>query len=396
MSLTETFRRKLYDLGFEINEELGRGAFGSVYVATQRKLDRRVAVKVINSLAARQPKDRKRFQREALLLAKVAHPGIPYVLTKGLVEDTPYFVMQYIEGQPLDRVIRETQRIDVPRAVAICRDVLSALSAAHDASVIHRDVKPDNILIGASRAYVIDFSLGFCQEYGPGLSRMTVDRGLGVPDYASPEQKQDAKTVDHRTDLYSVGVVLFEMLVGHPKIPKADFPSVLSQCPAGLVEVVAKACGMIPDDRYQTATEFLSALNSAAASDALKFDRRTGLLLAECIGQQKDQDTTPVSAISEGLRDALTDFDISMGIGSLRAAGLIDVQMEEDWNGNPYKTIWVNERGFVQAGKWDKQLTELAAALASARSAQGRDSYARAGSGYGYGGYGGGDDDIPF
>lgn len=394
VSLTEAFRKKLSTAGFDIDAELGHGAFGSVYRATQRTLQRQVAVKVISPGAARNPSDEQRFKREALLLAKVSHPGVPYVLTKGSIEGTHFFVMQYVEGEPLDHTIQRVGRLDAVQAVSICTDILLALAAAHDAKVIHRDIKPNNVMLGDCRAYLIDFSLGFCQEPGPGLTRTTVDRGaLGVFEYASPEQKRNPKDVDCRTDIYSVGVVLFEMLSGHAKIPTGDFGVQLSHCSSGLIAVVAKACELTREGRYQTTTEFLSALDSATTSTTLKFDRRVGLILMEAISQQTDQNSTLVGQVSDGLREQLTKFEISMGIGNLHAAGLIDVRDEEDWNGNALKTIFVNKRGFVQAQKWDAELSALAVESASAHASR---SYPPAGDGYGgYGGYSG-DDDIPF
>lgn len=251
-------------LGFTIEEQLGRGSFGKVYKARQRALPRPVAVKFFTTFRSDE-ETRKRFEREAPLLAKVEHPSVPYVITRGTVpkEETPFIVMQYIPGKTLAQVIREKNTMTASEAVAIMGPVLQAIAACHEQSIIHRDVKPDNIVIGPHGPVLIDFSIGISLEYEPGLTRLTT-RGqrIGDADYASPEQVKDSSTVDGRTDIYSAGLVLLEMLTGRTRVSHNNIERILQQ--AGhddLVIPVWRACHPNLDLRFKSAAEFLAAIN---------------------------------------------------------------------------------------------------------------------------------------
>jgi eukaryotic-like serine/threonine-protein kinase len=246
---------------------LGSGLCGSVYLAAQPSLGRKVAVKFFDSAFVRSDQAmHKRFVREAKLLARFQHQNIPYVLTEGTVESahpkTPYFVMEYVHGTTLRDLLQEKGKLDRALAVDMTAQILDALSYAHTNQIVHRDVKPSNIMVDArSRCFLIDFSIGVSFESRPGVTRATVQgEFLGSPPYASPEQMQDASSVDGRSDIYSVGVMLVEMLSGRPDV--ANLGKTLASLPRGLIDAVEKACATEPDQRHRTAEDFARAIGN--------------------------------------------------------------------------------------------------------------------------------------
>ena len=266
--LIDRFKEQLARQGFRLGQRLGRGAFGTVYQAQQDSLGRPVAVKLFNASGpAVAPDEVGRFRKEARLLAKVEHPSLPYVVTTGEVkvadqQDTvPYLVMQYINGENLDQMLKRERQLSVEKATELTVQLLDVLHALHRRGILHRDIKPNNILISEGRAILIDFSLGVSLKYEEGLTRGTKERqGFGVADYAAPEQLDNAKDCDHRVDLYSLGKVLFEMLVGHPKL---DIKPIESQLEGGrevLAAVIAKACKRNREERFEDAAAFRNAM----------------------------------------------------------------------------------------------------------------------------------------
>jgi len=208
----------------------------------------------------------KRFIREAKLLARFQHPNIPYVLTEGVLDaahgKAPYFVMEYVNGTTLRDLLKEKGKLDRTLAVDIAVQVLDALSYAHFNQIVHRDVKPSNVMVDSRmRCFLIDFSIGVSFDSKPGVTRATT-RGefLGSPPYASPEQMIDAATVDGRSDIYSVGVMLIELLTGKPET--ANFGKTLASLPRGMIDAIEKACASDPDERHRTAEEFIRAIGN--------------------------------------------------------------------------------------------------------------------------------------
>lgn len=254
-------------LGFDLNRVLGSGAFGTVYSATQRSLERVVAIKVFDKTLNSNPANMQRFQREALLLARLTHPHIPYVLTRGRVQlgakNIPYMVLQHIEGVTLFDLLTKqlNARVAPGKAVSIISQVLLALESAHQREIIHRDVSPENILVNEATAYLIDFSIGFSLNEALGLERPTLTNDkVGRYEYASPEQRRDSKSVTHLTDIYSAGIVLFEMLTGHPRMSPSNLDTDLAHVSAELRNVLRVACANEPGERYQSARGFFDAL----------------------------------------------------------------------------------------------------------------------------------------
>lgn len=253
--------------GFALKERIGGGAYGTVYKAEQTSLRRTVAVKFFDNPFTRDDANRKRFEREGPLLARVQHPSIPYVILTGTVirqldgSPVPYTVMQYISGPPLDRRLARGA-IELPLVYRIMRDVLSALECAHQQGVIHRDVKPDNIILSDFGNYLLDFSIGICVAREPGLTRATnVGAQVGTTNYAAPEQLVDASAVDSRADIYSAGVVLAEMLGARPRLKLDTIDDELAHASSALRKIVRTAAAEAPTDRYQRASDFLVALD---------------------------------------------------------------------------------------------------------------------------------------
>jgi eukaryotic-like serine/threonine-protein kinase len=269
VSLPEKFPEAFEAKGFTLLARIGSGLSGTVFKARQKSLDRDVAIKVFdNPLSRDDPALRKRFVREGQLLGRITHPSIPVVLTRGSVSidggDTPYTVMQLIDGVGLDNLLTKERRLTARKAVEVAAQVLAALSSAHAAKIVHRDVKPSNVMVHSTTGHVwlIDFSIGVSLDAVPGLTRVTHEGGQpGTYDYMAPEQRGQGD-VDQRADIFSVGVVLFEMLTGHFRLKLDAIESELVNVSADLREIIRKACQPDRNDRFESAEAFGRALAS--------------------------------------------------------------------------------------------------------------------------------------
>ncbi|MEP6692387.1 MAG: protein kinase [Gemmatimonadaceae bacterium] len=268
-----------------VERELGGGGMSRVFVARDTALDRRVVIKVLHpELSASVSIDR--FRREILLAATLQHPHIVGILSAGETDGTPYFIMPYVEGESLRARIARG-RLGVVEVVHIMRDVARALAYAHERGVVHRDIKPDNVLISAGSACVADFgvakALGAAREQRRGVqSEGTLTlfgTSLGTPGYMAPEQAAADPNTDQRADLYSFGVTAYEMLTGAAPYkratPHATLAAQLTEAPApietlradvpaALAALVLRRAERDPDDRPQTAAEILTALEDPA------------------------------------------------------------------------------------------------------------------------------------
>lgn len=259
---------------YEIEKELGRGGMGAVYLATDKRLERQVAIKVLslsssNTDAATLEEVIKRFQREAKAIAKLNHPNIVSIFDIGDEDDCYYMVMELLEGDSLAKILKEKKRYSPAMATNIAIQVCSALDYAHEQGVIHRDIKPENIMLSKKGiAKLTDF----------GIAQLTQDQAkltqagsmLGSIMYVSPEQLYNAATVDKRADIYSLGMTLYEMLSGilpfdgnsvseiFMKIlneaPK-NLTSIHPDIPESLSQIIDKALTKDRDLRYQNASE---------------------------------------------------------------------------------------------------------------------------------------------
>ncbi|HUF35525.1 MAG TPA: serine/threonine-protein kinase, partial [Gemmatimonadales bacterium] len=258
---------------YRIERELGRGGMATVYLARDLRHDRPVALKVLHpELAHSLGPDR--FQREIRLAARLQHPHILTVLDSGAAPAL-WFTMPYIEGESLRDRLRREKQLPIDDAVRIAREAAEALGFAHGQGIIHRDVKPENILLSAGHALVADFGIARALSGGAEEARLT-ETGLavGTPAYMSPEQAAGERELDPRTDVYSLGVVLYEMLAGEPPFtgPTAqaiaarrlsgEAPSVRQlrpSVPPAVEQAVRRAMAAVPADRFGSAAELARA-----------------------------------------------------------------------------------------------------------------------------------------
>ena len=262
---------------YAIERELGRGGMATVYLARDLRHERPVALKVLHpELAASLGPER--FLREIKLAARLQHPHILTVYDSGDAGGRLWFTMPFVEGESLRDRLRREQQLPIADAVRLTREAALALDFAHRHGAVHRDIKPENILLVDGQALVADF--GIARALGAGDERLTeTGISIGTPAYMSPEQAAADKGVDSRTDIYSLGIVLYEMLAGEPPFsaPTAqamiarrliDTPRPLREVretvPEGVAHAVARALAKAPADRFATAAEFARALEESA------------------------------------------------------------------------------------------------------------------------------------
>ncbi|HEV7402102.1 MAG TPA: protein kinase, partial [Chthoniobacteraceae bacterium] len=241
---------------FEILQMLGRGGMGVVYQARQRQLDRMVAVKILPPVDALSADFVARFTREARALAKLNHPNIVSVFDFGEAGGLYYIVMELVDGTNL-RELFETRKLTPAEALAIVPKICDALQYAHEEGIVHRDIKPENILIDRKgRVKIADFGLAklLCRE-ALDMTLTLSGTSLGTVRYMAPEQMDKPETVDHRADLYSLGVVIYEMLTGDVPVGRYDLPSQKAHVDVRLDEIVLHALEREPARRYQHASE---------------------------------------------------------------------------------------------------------------------------------------------
>jgi len=250
----------------EIIELLGMGGMGMVYKARQPRLDRLVALKILPVESASHPSFAERFNREAKALAKLNHPGILDVYDFGQTGQYYYFVMEYVDGMNL-RGLMNNQSVAPRQALDLVVQLCSALQYAHDEGVVHRDIKPENILINKKgQVKIADF--GLAKLLGPALdTALTVSQAaMGTVNYMAPEQRENAQGVDHRADIYSLGVVFYEMLTGEVPMGRFDPPSKKVQVDVRLDEVVLRALEREPARRYQQVSEIKTGVETITST----------------------------------------------------------------------------------------------------------------------------------
>jgi TolB-like protein/tRNA A-37 threonylcarbamoyl transferase component Bud32/tetratricopeptide (TPR) repeat protein len=265
-----------------IERELGRGGTATVYLAQDLRHGRRVAVKVLYpELAASLGPER--FLREIEIAAGLAHPHILPLHDSGEAEGFLYYVMPYVEGETLRHRLRREIQMPVEEALRIAREVAEALNYAHQRGIVHRDIKPENILLEGDHAFVADF--GVARAIETAASERLTETGLavGTAVYMSPEQAGGTSHVDGRSDIYSLGCVLFEMLAGEPpfggstpqaviskhmQAPVPDLRVVRSTVSSDLQRIVETALAKVPADRFATAERFAEALRTTSPESA--------------------------------------------------------------------------------------------------------------------------------
>ena len=264
-----------------VDAEIGRGGMAVVYRARDLRLNRRVAIKVLPPELAFNADVRERFLREAQTSAQLAHPGIVPIYMVDEAEGLVFFVMALVDGETLgERLLRE-RRLPVEQVRRILTDVADALAYAHANGVVHRDIKPDNIMLdrATGRAVVTDFGIA---RAAAGDSRLTVTGvAIGTPAYMSPEQALGERELDGRSDIYSLGIIGYQMLAGEPPFKASNTPAMLVKhvseaprpleqlrpdAPRDLVNAIARALAKRPEDRWPDGTAFRDALSGVRAA----------------------------------------------------------------------------------------------------------------------------------
>jgi tetratricopeptide (TPR) repeat protein len=300
-------KEQVIDGRYQILELIGEGGMGRVYRAQQLHLQRDVAIKILNSAWSAIPEVGRRFEREALALARLDHPNCVAVQDFGRLPDgSLYLVMSYLRGVLLRNAMHEA-RFSVARSLHVARHLLSGLAHAHNAGIVHRDLKPENVMLvkhegDADFAKLFDFGIvKLLQEEEASKENLTtVGQRFGTPAYMSPEQSL-GKTVDVRSDLYSLTVLLYEMLAGKPLFTADDDEGLLvmhaakappsladaGDFPQPLVELVRRGLSKSPDDRPATAAEYLDALDACNAPAALVARGRASRLFSRALRSRR-------------------------------------------------------------------------------------------------------------
>ncbi len=250
----------------EIIELLGMGGMGMVYKARQPRLDRFVALKILPIDSHRGASFAERFEREAKALAKLNHPGIVILHDFGQTPDYYYFVMEYVDGTNLRQLIN-AQTLQPREALEMVTQICSALQFAHDEKIVHRDIKPGNILITKNgRVKIADFGLAKLLGATPDTSLTQSQAAMGTLNYMAPEQRENSKDVDHRADIYSLGVVFYELLTGEVPMGRFEAPSKRARIDVRLDEVVLHALEREPARRYQHVSEVKTGVETIAST----------------------------------------------------------------------------------------------------------------------------------
>lgn len=251
----------------EILGLLGAGGMGAVYKARQPALDRLVALKVLPAKGSGEVAFSERFNREARALARLSHPNIVAVHEFGQVGDLHFFIMEFVDGANL-RQLERAKRLAPREALQIIPQICEALQYAHDEGVVHRDIKPENVLVDRKgRVKIADFGLAKIADPNPEATRLTVEgQVMGTPHYMAPEQVERPLDVDHRADIYSLGVVFYEMLTGDLPLGKFAPPSRKVQIDVRLDDIVLRALENDPERRYQQASDVKQGVATVLAS----------------------------------------------------------------------------------------------------------------------------------
>ena len=273
-SVPEDFAGSLADR-YRIERELGRGGMATVYLAEDLKHGRQVAIKLLTPeiAAAIGP---ERFRREIEIVARLTHPHILALHDSGVADGRLYYVMPYIEGESLRGKIARESPLSVEDALRLAREIAGALEYAHNRGLIHRDVKPENVLLSDGIALVADFGIANVMQDGDATALTAVGTSVGTPSYMAPEQISGSAAIDGRADVYSLGCVVYEMLTGKPpfigptqflvhqhlSVEPRSVSDVRPEVPRCVADAIAKALAKKPEDRHETATRFAEALTA--------------------------------------------------------------------------------------------------------------------------------------
>ncbi|MFN9720816.1 MAG: serine/threonine-protein kinase [Planctomycetota bacterium] len=255
---------------FEIQDLLGYGGMGCVYQAKQLRLDRIVAIKILPRELAQDELFAERFAREARAMARLNHPNVMRVHDFGQTGEICFLVMEFVDGMNL-RELLDAGKLSTEEVLRIFEQVCSALDYAHREGVIHRDIKPENILLATNgHASLTDFGLArLAMDSGCEVSLTKTRQAMGTLNYMAPEQWENPKAVDHRADIYALGILLYELLTG--RIPRGSFPPASRLCgsPEALDSVINKALQVDPALRFQSISEMIQVLQGGVADSVV-------------------------------------------------------------------------------------------------------------------------------
>jgi tRNA A-37 threonylcarbamoyl transferase component Bud32/tetratricopeptide (TPR) repeat protein len=289
--------RKALGERFEIERELGRGAMAVVYLAHDRGLDRRVAIKVLRPDLI-DTQSAERFLREIRIEGRLQHPNIVPIYESGRANSVIYYVMPFVSGETLKERLSRQGPLDIDEAVGIAKEVTDALVTAHEQGTIHRDVKPGNILLSSGHAVLADFGVARALVESVGESLTSAGVAVGTPTYMSPEQADGDGRVDERSDIYALGCVLFEMLAGEPPFTGRTTAAIMAKhcaepvpslevvrpgLPPGLLTLVRRTLAKVPADRFPDARRLREALDTSLTSPG-DVKHRRGRRLARAAG----------------------------------------------------------------------------------------------------------------
>jgi class 3 adenylate cyclase/ABC-type transport system substrate-binding protein/tRNA A-37 threonylcarbamoyl transferase component Bud32/streptogramin lyase len=329
--------------GFRVERLLGRGATGSVYLARDEHLDRPVAIKLLPPELSRDERFRNRFLRESRLAAGLEHPGIVPIYSAGESDGQLYIAMRYVGGSDLRQLLQLEGRFEPDRALQILGRIAEALDAAHERGLVHRDVKPGNILVeDRNRAFLADFGLAKHAATVNSLSREGVFSG--TIDYIAPEQIEGT-SVDGRADVYALACVLFELLAGRPPFQREtdvavvfahlkELPPTLTalrpDLPGVLDEVLARGMAKDPDDRYRTASELISDAREALGGGDVTIPSRAAQLRTFLIADVRGYTRYTQQHGDEAAAALATGFaDVVRGVVSAHDGRLIELRGDE-------------------------------------------------------------------
>ncbi|HVT39292.1 MAG TPA: serine/threonine-protein kinase, partial [Gemmatimonadaceae bacterium] len=285
---------------YRIEGEIGRGGMATVYLAHDVRHDRKVAVKVLDPEFAAVV-GAERFLAEIKTTARLQHPHILPLYDSGSTDGVLFYVMPYVEGGSLRKLMAREHQLPVKDAVRIACEVAGALEAAHREGVIHRDIKPENILLHNGSALVADFGIALAVSTAAAPRLTASGITVGTPQYMSPEQATGAPSIDSRSDIYSLGAVLFEMLAGEPPFTGATTAAVIAKIvalsapslrivrtaiPKAVDAAVARALAREPVDRFRTAGEFAEALQGTTIALPSRRASVSGELTASAVRPQ--------------------------------------------------------------------------------------------------------------
>ena len=359
----------------EILELVGQGGMGIVYKARQRSLDRIVALKILPLDTAGDPAFEERFVRESRTLAQLTHPNIVTVFDSGKAGGFFYLVMEYVDGVNLRKAIA-TRDLTPADALEVVRQVCDALQHAHDAGVVHRDIKPENILLDSrGRVQIADFGLAKLLGRTPiEISLTATHQVLGTFRYMAPEQIERPMSVDHRADIYSLGVVLYELLTGELPLGRFGLPSERGTVDAGLDRVVLRALEHDPGRRYQHASELKTDVTSGSSEEGAPKRAAPVMAVPFTASMFFIQNSTANGLIE--LYDDRVSFDFEVvALYGPRTLRTVHIPLNRV-RSVEYRSFWRSVQMLVENGPWTVQLpfakgTKVSVQVASKQEAEG-------------------------